>query len=56
MFNIEYYQDNMTLLLEQRSKILTMSPEKQARYLPKIEAWIDEVGECLDFEVREMTG
>lgn len=54
MFNIEFYQDNMTLLLEQRAKVLTMSPEKQAKYLPKLDAWIDEVSECLDEEVRAL--
>lgn len=54
MSNIGYYQDNMTLLLEQRAKVLSMSPEKQAKYLHKLDNWIQEVCECLDEEVKEM--
>jgi hypothetical protein len=56
MSDIEFYQNNMTLLLEQRAKILTLSPEKQRRHLPRIDSWISEVGEALDNEVKDMVG
>lgn len=53
---IQEYQDTMTLLLEQHSAILKMSRDKQAKHLPRILDWIEELSECLDEEMKAMVG
>jgi hypothetical protein len=51
MTNLETYQETIGLLLEQKSKILCMSQDKQAKHLPKIDAWINELDEAIEHEL-----
>lgn len=53
MNNYELDQETMTLLLNQRKIVLGMTKEKQAKHLPKIDDWIEEISGLLDESVKE---
>lgn len=55
MIDIQLHQENIQLLLIQRSLILNMSQDKQDKYLIKINAWILEISELVEEELKQVS-
>lgn len=54
MLELEQYQDNLIALLKQRSQVSKLSQDKPAKYLPKLDNWIQEVSESIDDILKEV--
>lgn len=53
MIDIEQYQDNLSMLLEQHYKVSKMSQDKQQKYLPKLDSWIKEINEVIENDLKD---
>lgn len=54
MSELEMFQETIHNLFEQRSIISRMPQDKQSKHLPRIDDWIDEVKELIEFELRKV--